>query len=267
MKGKLLIYMTFTLLLLACSHQKKKSVLQKVYPTDTACIQEITRAKKDFAEGKLVFCYYVGNIVFQPFRAEDEMKILLKKYNIEYNNESSPCVIQNNRSYHCYCECMQDRIKEKYGYNFTDSLLRVADSLYIIQHRDLVFDCGSNSSCWDIPAVYPGDSVPDQTNHSGLQIAFEKLVKYPVDYKFKKGDTSMAMLQVYLDIDENGRAKVTDAQFVFWDNRTKEEDYNKKYWSYFKKIAIPLIEKTTWTPAKIKSIGVKSSNDIFIYLK
>jgi hypothetical protein len=77
----------------------------------------------------------------------------------------------------------------------------------------------------------------------------------------------MAMLQLYLDIDENGKAKVTDTQFVIWDSRTKEEDYNKQYWDYLKSIVISLIEKTTWKPATIKNIGVKSRNDIYIYLK
>jgi len=266
MNSKLLILLTLTFAVVACTHEEKEPIKASVHPSDTTCIKEIAKASTDIKNNKLVYCNYVGNIVWQSLRSEKEMQGLLNQHKIEYKDEPSPCVFQGNRNYHCYCEFMQEKISEKYGDQFTDSLLYIADSLYILNHRDLVFDCGSNSSCWDKPAIFPGDSTYDQTNHSGLQKEFEKLVKYPTDYRIKKGEDSMAMLQVYLDIDENGKANVTNTQFVFWDKSTKEDNYNKKHWDYFKSIAIPLIEKTTWTPAKIKSIGVKSKNDIFIYL-
>jgi len=267
MNTKLILLLTITLTIVACNNKRKKTVEDNVHTSDTSCIKEISQAKKDINNNKLVYCNYVGNIVRQALRAENEMQILLKQHDIEYQNESSPCVLQDNRNYHCYCEFMQEKINKKFGDGFTDSLLYIADSLWIIKNRDKVFDCSIKSSCWDKPAMFPGDSIYDGTNHSGLQKKFDQLVNYPTDYRIKQGGNSMAMLQVYLEIDENGKAKVTDNQFVVWDSRTKEEDFNKKYWAYFKSIAIPLIEKTTWTPAKIKSIGVKSKNDIFIYLK
>jgi hypothetical protein len=265
MNSKLIFLLTLIVTITACNDKKKKSVEDNVHPTDTTCIKEIAKAKTDLKNNKLVYCNYVGNIVWQALRAENEMQSLLKQNGIEYKDESSPCVIQDNRNYHCYCDFMQEKINDKFGDKFTDSLLYIADSLWIIKNRDKVFDCGSESSCWDKPAMFPGDSIYDQTNHSGLQKEFDKLVKYPTDFRLKIGKNSMAMLQVYLDIDEKGKAKVTNTQFV-WDS-SKDEEYYRKFWDYFKSIAIPLIEKTTWTPATIKSIGVKSKNDIFIYLK
>lgn len=251
----------------ACDDSKKTSLESRVHSSDTACMQEIVEAKADIKNSKSIYCNYVGNIIWQALRSEKEMDSLLTLYSITYKDESSPDVIQPNKNYHCYCEFMQEKLIEKFGDNFTDSLLYTADSLWVIKNRNKVFDCGSKSSCWDKPAMFPGDSTYDQINHSGLQEEFDKLVKYPTNYRTRQGEKSMAMLQVYLDIDENGSAKVTNTQFVFWDNRTKEEDYNKQYWDYIKSIAIPLIEKTTWRPATIKSIGVKSKNDIFIYLR
>ena len=267
MNNKLIFPLILFLAVAACNDDIKKSVEDNVHATDTTCIKEIAQAKTDIKNNKIIYCNYVGNIVWQALRAEKEMQSLLKQCGIEYQDESSPCVIQDNMNYHCYCQFMQEKIKEKFGDKFTDSLLYIADSIWIMKNRDRVFDCGSNSSCWDKPAMFPGDSTYDQTNHSGLQKEFCKIINYPNDYRSKQGENSMAMLQVYLDIDETGKAKVTDTQFVIWDSRTKEEDYNKKYWDYIKSIAIPLIEQTTWTPAKIKNIGVKSKNDIFIYLK
>lgn len=262
-----ILLLTLTLTVSACNYKKRKSVEDNVHPSDTTCINEIAKAKNDIQNNKLVYCHYVGNIVWQALRAENEMQILLKQKGIEYQNEPSPCVIEDNRNYHCYCECMQEKINEKYGTTFTDSLLYIADSLWILKNRDRVFESGSRSSSWDMPALYPGDSTDDHTNHSGLQKAFDKLVNYPPDYRSKQDENSMAMFQIFIFIDENGKAKVTDTQFVIWDSSTKEEGYNKQYWDYFKSIAIPLIEKTTWKPATIKNISVKSKNTIFIYLK
>lgn len=267
MSNKLIFLLILAIAITACKEEKKSSFENSVNSLDTACLNEIIRAKTDLKNKKLVYCGYIGNIAWQALRAESEMRGLLKQKDIEYKNESSPCIVENNRNYHCYCEFMQEKINERFGTKFTDSLLYLADSLWILKNRDKVFDCGSESSCWDIPAKFPGDSTNDQTNHSGLQKAFEKRVKYPTDYRVQNGKNSLALLQFYIDIDETGKAKVTDTYFVFWDDKTKEEDFNKKYWNYLKNIAVPLIEKTTWTPAKIKSIGVKSKNDIFIHLK
>jgi len=265
MNIKLILLLTLILTIVACNDKRMKSVEDSVHPSDTICIKEISQAKTDFKNNKLVYCNYVGNIVWQALRAENEMQSLLKQNGIEYQDESSPCVIQDNRNYHCYCEFMQEKINEKFGDNFTDSLLYKADSLWIMKNRDKVFDCGSKSSCWDKPAMFPGDTICNCLNHSGLQKEFDKLVSYSTDYSKKFGENSGAMLQLYLDIDENGNAIVTNTQFV-WDS-SKDEDYYINFWNYFKSVAIPLIEKTKWTPATIKSIGVKSKNIIFINLK
>ena len=216
MKSKLIFLLTIILTITACNDKKKKSVEDNVHPKDTNCIKEIAKAKTDTKNNKLVYCNYVGNIVWQALRAENEMQSLLKQNGIEYQDESSPCVIQDNQNYHCYCEFMQEEINKKFGNKFTDSLLYIADSLWIMKNRDRVFDCGSKSSCWDKPAMFPGDSTYDQTNHSGLQYAFEKKFIYPKDYYFSDGKDLPIMLQVYLFIDENGNAKINDFQMCAW---------------------------------------------------
>lgn len=261
MSNKLTFLLTLILTIAACTHKKKKSVEDNVHPSDTTCIKEITQAKTDLKNNKLVYCNYVGNIVWQALRAENEMQGLLKQNGIEYQDESSPCVIQESRNYHCYCEFMQEKINEKFGNKYTDSLLYIADSLWIMKNRDRVFDCGSERSCWDKPAIFPGDSTYDQTNHSGLQLTFEKNFIYPKDYYFSDSIDLPIMLQVYLFIDEKGNAKINDFQMCAWAKA------NEKHYSYFKTEAKKIIEQTKWEPATIKSIGVKSKNDIFIYIK
>ena len=77
----------------------------------------------------------------------------------------------------------------------------------------------------------------------------------------------MAMVKIYLDLDQQGNAKADIAEFIFWNPKTKKDDFNTDVYKPFEKIIIPLIEQTKWTPAKIKSFDVKSKSEIFIYFK
>lgn len=253
--------------LLSCRQDKNKSIEDRVNSSDTTCLKEIKKAKTDLVSNKIVYCNYVGNIIWQPLRAEKEMDSLLQLRKIEYENESSPCVIDENKNYHCYCKYMQEQINLKFGDKFIDSLLYVADSLYILKNIGDTFDNNSDRTKWDIPPLFPGDSSYDQANHSGLQQAFNKLVKYPSGYKFKNGESSGAMLKFHLDTDKDGNTKVTATEYLFWDYVTKQDDYNKQFYEYFKNLAVSLIENTKWTPAQIKKLSVNSKSEIFVYLK
>jgi hypothetical protein len=250
-----------------CGVEWPPSMEYSVHPTDTACKKEIARAKADIANAELVYCHYTGNIISHSLRAEKEMDSLLKLQGIGYKNESSPCVIQENRKYHCYCQYMEEQINRRYGEKFTDSLLEIADRLFVLHNPDLVFEKGSEAGSWDRPPVFPGDSVYNEMNHSGLQKEFDRLVEYPAGYRYTTGTNSIAVLEFDLDIGRDGKAKITDSEFLFWNMDTKEEDYNTAYHDYLRSLAAGLIERATWTPAKIKSISVHSKCNINVYLK
>jgi hypothetical protein len=258
---KKFIFFIFMGLIASCSTKRLGSFEETVSQTDTICRKEIAEAKTDLNNHKLVFCNYVGNIIHVSPRAEKEMDSLLRLFNIEYKDESSPCVIQANRTY--YCGIMQEQINLKFGTGFTDSLLSLADSLYILKHLNDTFDY----TTWDKPPVFPGDGVYDQTNHSGLQREFDKIIEYPKGYKIKDGANSMASIKVYLSVNQVGRAKVSDIEFLFWNNKSEDIDSNKQFYNYFRRTAMSLIENTKWTPAKSKLFKVSSKNDIFLYLK
>ncbi|WP_129540973.1 hypothetical protein [Flavobacterium sp. 140616W15] len=265
MKKWHLLFLLITLM--SCNSNKKKSVVDSVNPKDTICIKELEDAKKDLKNNKIIYCNYTGAPTHFPLRAQKEMDSILKLYNIEFRNESSPCLVDEKVNYHCYCELMQEKIDEKFGEKFIDSLLFISDSLHILKNLDELYYNGSMAGSWDKPALFPGDTHYDEINHSGLQKAFDSKVIYPKNYRYSNNPNSLAFLQVYLDIDRNGNAKIHDSHIEFFDYKTKESGYNKKHWEYLKKIAFPLIEKTKWIPAKIKNINVNSKNDITIYLK
>lgn len=263
MKIKYILFLLITLTILSC----KKSVADSVHPSDLNCKKELKDATTDIKNKKIVYCNYVGNIIFQSLRAEKEMDSLLKIHKIEYKDETSPCVVEENRNYHCYCELMQEEINNKFGEKFTDSLLNIADSLYILKHRNIVFDNNGYGKDWDKCALFPGDKFYDSSNHSGLQDKFDKIVKYPKEYQYRKGEYSSATINITTEIDEKGKAIIKDIYFDFWNDVTNKQGYNREYWDYFEKIVRPLIEKTKWTPAKIKNINVKSRTEVYIYLK
>lgn len=260
--GTLILFTTLTIL--SCNQNKKKSVVDSVHPSDTDCIKELNEAKKDIKNKKIVYCKYVGNISFRPLRAEREMDSLLNLQNIEFQNESSPCVVEENRNYHCYCELMQEKIEEKFGKKFIDSLLYIADDIYISKKLDKTFDYTEFDKC----ALFPGDKTYDYSNHNGLQEQFDKIVKYPKNYKYTEcKEGCWAIIQIDIEVNEFGGAKVKSVVFETFNSDTKEENYNTEFNDYFKKTAITLIESTKWIPAKIKSHNIKSKNTINIYLK
>jgi hypothetical protein len=239
---------------------KKVSRFDSLPKSDTTCLKELEKAKKDFKKGKLIYCNYSQ---FPRLRCEKEMTQLLEQYNILFNNEYASDVIIEGQTDGCYCDYMQEQIENQHGKKFIDSLLYIADSVYISNNLDKIYDYVD----WDKPPVFPGDKKLDPTNHSGLQTEFEKLVRYPNNYQYKTDSNSMAMVKIYLDLDEFGNAKADIAEFIFWNFKTKKGDFNTETYKPFEKIILSLIEKTKWTPAKIKSFNIKSKSEIFIYLK
>lgn len=254
--------------MLSCNQTKKISVLDKVNPKDTSCIRELDKAQIDIEKGILVFCDYNTEDIGGGLRCSNEMDSLLRKYNIISRVETSPDVgVSPSLNYHCYCDLMDEQIIEKYGSKFIDSLIYLADSLYVLKHLDVVYENRGWSTNWDKPAVYPGDKYYDDMNHSGLQDAFDKAVKYPKNYRYKKDPNSINMISISLFIDEKGKAKILNYNFDFYESKANEKDYNQECRKDFIGLAKHLIEETTWKPAKIKNISVKSKNYILIYLK
>ncbi|HSY60788.1 MAG TPA: hypothetical protein VK796_02880 [Cytophaga sp.] len=244
------------------SSDKKAGRFDNIAQTDTTCLKELEAARKDFKEGKLFYCNNAG---FVGLRCENEMVELLDPYNITFKNSSPVCIRFEGQTEHCYCYCMKDQIENKYGKTFIDSLLYIADSTYISKHLDDTFDYTQ----WDEKPFYPGDKKSDNSNmnHSGLQADFDKLARYPDNYEYKADSTSMAMVKVHLKVDAFGNAKAEVVEFIFWNSKTKKDDFNKEVYKPFEKIILTLIEKTKWAPAKIKSFTIKSEDEIFIAFK
>jgi hypothetical protein len=264
MSTNVLFKLLILVIAISCQPSDKKAGrFDNIAKTDTTCLQELEAAKKDFKEGKLIYC---SNSGFFGLRCKKEMVELLAPYNITLEYAYPVCIRFEGQTEHCYYYFMQDQIENKYGKTFIDSLLYIADSMYISKHLDDTYDYTQ----WDEGPLFPGDKKTDQPNlinHCGLQAEFEKLVQYPDAYEYKADSTSIAMVNVYLKVDEFGNAKAKIADFIFWNSKTKKDDFNKEVCKPFAKIILTRIEKTKWTSAKIKSFNVKSESELFISFK
>jgi len=253
--------------LISCSKKENISFENSINQNDTVCLNEIKQAKSDIQNNKLVYCHYVGNIILNDLRGEKEMKILLSKYKIDFKNEGSPCVVEPNKIYNCYCEIMQEKITEKFGKKFIQKLLNKSDSLWTLKNLDKTFKTNGIYGTFDKCALFPNDKYYNETNHSGLQTVFDKKVNYPNNYKKKSHQYSNATIDATVFIDKNGIADVKDINTNYFDYKTKNQTLNKEFEKYFTELAKEIIENNKWTPAKIKGINVNSQIDLWIYLK
>jgi hypothetical protein len=83
----------------------------------------------DIQKGKLIYCYNIGSLTYHSFRSEKELTSILQQINIEFRNVASSDIVYENQT-HCYCAFMEEKIQEKYGKRFIDSILFLSDKLY-----------------------------------------------------------------------------------------------------------------------------------------
>lgn len=101
----------------------------KVTVIDTFCINQKARAAEDIKKGKLV---YFG---FHPYEFKKMTKIL-DGYGIETKEYLRRDVRIGGFDPYCYEDEMYKEINRKYGENFIDSIFRVAQKEYILEHPD-----------------------------------------------------------------------------------------------------------------------------------
>ncbi|MCL9804948.1 hypothetical protein NAT51_05430 [Flavobacterium amniphilum] len=104
----------------------------KVTVIDTFCINQKSRVLKDIQKGKLV---YFG---FHP-REFKKMSEILLKYGIESKEHLGRCVRIGGFEPFCYEEEMYKEINRKYGNHFIDSIFRMVQKEYILEHPDVPY--------------------------------------------------------------------------------------------------------------------------------
>ena len=266
MKFKLEI--VFLLLLFACISKKEgKSAFERSVPSnETVCLQRIELAKKDIREGRLTFCDTVDKHPYsRSYYATQEKIELLKKYNITYRNAWSykryipdDIVMEINLDdkLNCYCRFMWEKIDEKYGMHFIDSIMDAADELWFSRRNiDERFD---DEMC-DARPIYPGDMETE----NALSLAFSKDLKNLMIHsvgRFKSTNIdNRGYIDIRLNVDKDGTANVQSYILALKDESSPE------YESYLRSQLEKIVKKTGWTPGKIRGQVVYSTRHIKFY--
>ena len=249
-KVRLLIFCS---LLFSCHSQSEKTGasfdISSQLPK-TRCNEETKKAERDFKDGKLVYCYHIGHFSGWGYRSEKEMTDILKKYGISYQNRSSTDIIRDlDDEKKCYCTFMREKIDEKYGSHFIDSIVGVADEIWIKSRINEIF---WYSEC-DVYPNYPGDTkvYPEEYSEVLSKEVASKLI-YPKGFIKSSDLKSRSFVNIYFNVSKNGDAEIIIYDFHF------DENLNEQYEEFLKKQIEKHIKKTGWRPAKMRNHYVNS---------
>ncbi|MDX6183800.1 hypothetical protein SGQ44_15855 [Flavobacterium sp. Fl-77] len=249
MKTFLFIFLCITLTSCKFENKPQGSFFEFVSESDTTCLKEIAEAKKELENGKLTYCHYSGNIINHYLRSEKELIEVLKENNIDFRNEGSSCVVYENQTEHCYCELMEEKINQKYGEKFVDSLLNIADEKYLIKH---INDTMHYAKC-DRRPNYPNDKDDSEDEYSEvMQKEIDDAINYPKGYIKRPNYDVSAFVNISFYVDKNGNAKIT--YFSFYFDIKSNHKLEKHFESELKKI----IKREKWKPAQMRKRNVNS---------
>ncbi|WP_202704184.1 hypothetical protein [Flavobacterium sp. UGB4466] len=232
---------------------------------DLNCSTEIERAKADF-KSKEVY-YYIqpeGYIDINYNRHFPFLNQLLKKKGIQFLSSkeveiSSFWKETNNGNYplktNCYCKASNKLLNIKYGHNFTTKIEQTADSLYVTDRINDIFEYPNEVDHYCI--IYPkATDFPDQKFQ--IQKDFFSNFKFPDGFihTINKRDF-IAKTRLIIRRDNSISDIKIDIEF--------ENPENKKFHSEIISQLTHHIENENWKAATSKGIKVNSSFEINFY--
>ncbi len=111
--------------------QWRQNYIKKPKSKDTLCISDINRAKKDIANGKIVFTQEYG-FMYGDIRYENELRKLCNDVGLVFDFDLISDVVFEGQTQGCYGAYMSRIIADKYGSDFKEKLHHKADSLFLI---------------------------------------------------------------------------------------------------------------------------------------
>ncbi len=222
-------------------------------PTDTLCISEIERAKKDLSNGKIVFTQEVGHS-FGHIRYENELKQLCEEMGLAYDTHLIGCFYIEGQTKGCYGRYMDKVIIEKFGIDFKEKLHKKADSLYL-----------SNVNSQNITVqYYDCDKWPKLPNEAKRTNDYLPSIKVKnIDIEENKSENGG---WPYIDIGFIVEKDGTISGF-YMESFNPELEKNEQYKDELYRIAVKHIKKNypIWIPGKVIGVPVRTDNNVRIY--
>ncbi len=263
---KYILTITLTLIsIISCSQDKTSKNLKnqqlsdrikyvnKPNDKDTLCISEINRAKKDIAEGKIVFTqsFAFGS---SELRYENELKQICKEYGLEFGLDLISCTVIEGQTQGCYGDYMDKIIIEKFGINFKERLHKKADSLFLVNiksHNKVVkyWDCDARPELINKEGI-TGDNLPS------IKVSDLKIVKNKSDY----GGYPFFDLGFIVEKDS------TISNFHI-NNWVPHLNQNEKFKDKLYEIAVTHIKNKypKWIPGRISETPVRTDNNVRVH--
>jgi len=190
--------------------------------------------------------------VFKQYRCEKELNMLLAKYNMTidsvfYYYNRTVNHFEDEDEIAAKTAKMEARIVQKYGENFIDSLVKIADRQYVMSNSDKIYDY---YDCDTVP-IYAKSKYYRQSN-TDYKKDFWSKVKYPKDYIFRAEQELYSHIEADFILDKKGQVSTIKTRLSF------HNTFNTRFESYFRKKLIRFIKKSKWKPATSAGMIVNS---------
>lgn len=220
---------------------------------DSLCLNDINRAQKDIAKGKVVFTQEKG-FLYGQIRYESELKFLCKKVGLVYDVELISDIEFEGQTQGCYAYYMDNFISEKYGPKFKSQLHRKADSLFI----ENVIAGNRIVEYWDCDER---PRLPFETERSNDYLPSINIS----DLEIKENKTEYGGWPfIDLGFTVNTDSTISNFQIRYFNAQIED---NKKYKIELYSIAVKHIKENypIWVPGTLLEIPVRTNNNVRIY--
>ncbi|RED92979.1 hypothetical protein C7460_1273 [Marinoscillum furvescens DSM 4134] len=233
-------------------------------PTDTVCLSDLARAKRDAEEGKIAMNDLLG-LDQGNRRYSRQLKNLIEEQGLIFRPEGEYCVVYGGQTQGCYSLYMDRLIAEQFGADFKKRIHERADSLYFEEVRN---DTIWHWYCDEEPELLPDHSVIEREIGGGIMflgIIIETDVQVPenkIESMFPS-DKYPTFVDVDITIDKNGDV----TKFEIDSLRRLESDkvlYDKLF-----PLAVGEIKKnySRWKPGIIRGEPVNTTYEFRVYFK
>jgi len=237
------------------SHRLPKEIIyvSKPNPNDRHCISEIKRAKKDIANGKIVFTQKVG-FLFGNIRYERELRELCKSNGLVFDFDLISDVVFVGQTQGCYGNYMDKTIIEKYGVGFKENLHKRADSLFLVR-TNLENKSVQYWDCDERPRL------PTEIKRTTDELPSINVTELDIKAS-KENYGGWPFIDLGFIIEKDS----TISKF-YVRNFVSELEENKKFKEDLFTIAVDSLETNypIWIPGKIKGIPVRTDNNVRIF--
>jgi len=217
--------------------------------TDSLCKSDISRAKSDIKNGKLVYVQTAG-LGFGFKRYETDLKKLCKENGLEYDVDLIGCVVMEGQTQGCYGAYMDKILIDKFGADFKEKLNQQADSLFlarVIKEEIPIFS-------WDC------DEEPKPI--LGNKKYLETTLDVPnLDLKRTELAKTWPAIDLSFIIERNGKISK-----FYSNNYISNLKHNEKYKNQLYNIAIDYIKNNypNWKAGEINGTPVRTDHNLRI---